>query len=436
MKFSFQFRIAVITSIMVFLIIMIGFLAYFTAQSLRKVSQTILKENVASLKAAEELQLALLNQKGYILSYFLDGDERWLHVLDEKKTEFDEWFQAAQQVALTEEERPILDDILKFYGVYDAQRNKAIRLFQAGQIKESYEILLNDMKESIDDLYQRCDDLILVNEAMMVQSEQSSQRDVSWMTLITWTMIFITLLLGVIMGFTVSRRVNQQLIRHAQLSSLGQVAANIAHEIRNPITSIKMRLYTLQKEMKDNSGGTDDLNVIREDIDNMEKTVRNFLDFSRPPEPRFEEAEIKEVLDATGMLLLPKAQAGNIHIKKDYAGINGQRLRIDREQMRRAFLNIMLNAIEAMPQGGVLRVAASREKDNAVKIIFEDTGQGISPADKNRILEPFFTTKKEGTGLGLFITQRIIRAHKGKISIGSHSGQGTSVVISLPAVNS
>ncbi len=431
MKFSFQLRIVLLFSVMVVLIIMIGLFAYITTQSLQRVSQAILKENVASLKAAEELELALLHQKGYVTSYFLDGDRKWLITLEEKKKEFGQWYQQAQQAALTEDEKVILEDVLKLYSVYDGQRDKAIRLFQAGQIKEGSHILLDDMKKSTNVLYQRCEDLILANEALIAQSEFVSQRNVARMIFFIWMMICVTLLLGGIGGFFISKKFNQQLIRHAQLSSLGQIAANIAHEIRNPITSINMRLYTLQKEMENNQAATEDLQVIQEDLHHMERTVKNFLDFSRPPEPKFEVFDIKSVLNATVMLIMPKAQACNVVISKDYFDSQCPLVKIDKEQMRRAFLNIMLNAVEAMPQGGSLKISLLAEHGMA-NIVFQDSGKGIAFLNKAKIFDPFFTTKPEGTGLGLFITSRIIEAHRGRISVDSKEGGGASIVISLP----
>lgn len=435
MRFTFSHRIIGGFLVMAILSIFVGYFAFVTTNNLQKVSRAIMKENVSSLKAAEELELALLNQKGLVSSYFLDGNPNWLKILEDKKKDFDAWFKKAQEVALTENEKVILQDTLVLYKSYDKQRNRAIRLYQAGNVAEAKNILLNDMKTSIDNLYHKCEDLILANEALIAKAEVSSQGNLFRMTSLIWATIIITLLLGAFMGFFIARKINEQLVRSAKMASLGQLSATIAHEIRNPLTSIKMRLYSLEEELKSKHNTKDDMNVITEEINRMEKTVKNFLDFARLPEPNLEKCNLNQILENTISLVLPKANSQNIQIQKRFDTLS-PRLEVDKEQMRQVFLNIMLNAIEAMPNGGTLEIATTKNQDKKLKNISEikirDTGVGISGDFKKRLFEPFFTTKTEGTGLGLFIASRIIQMHKGTIEIDSQPQQGTTVTVKLP----
>lgn len=423
---------------MAILSIFVGYFAFVTTSNLQKVSRAIMKENVSSLKAAEELELALLNQKGLVSSYFLDGNVAWLKTIEEKKKDFDNWFKNAQDVALTVEEKRILKGISGLYKTYDNQRNRAIRLYQAGNIIEAKRVLLNDMKNSIDYLYQKCEDLILANEALISKAEESSQRNVVTMTSLIWITILITLCLGAFLGFFIARKINEQLVRSAKMATLGQLSASIAHEIRNPLTSIKMRLYSLGEELKSNSVTKDDMNVIDEEISRMEKTVKNFLDFARPPELNLQKCDINQIIEGTVGLLLPKANSQNIQIKKTLKAPVSE-IEIDKEQIRQVFLNVMLNAIEAMPNGGALEITTDKQTDKESKDILEikvkDTGSGISSDLKRRLFEPFFTTKSEGTGLGLFIASRIIQMHKGAIGVESQPGKGTTVIVRLPIEN-
>ncbi len=423
---------------MAILSIFVGYFAFVTTRNLQKVSRAIMKENVSSLKAAEELELALLNQKGLVSSYFLDGNPSWLKTLEEKKKDFEIWFKNAQDVALSPEEKRILKDIISLYKTYDNQRNRAVRLYQAGNVVEAKKVLLTDMKNSIDSLYQKCEDLILANEALISKAEESSQRNVVIMTSLIWITILITLCLGAFLGFFIARKINEQLVRSAKMATLGQLSASIAHEIRNPLTSIKMRLYSLGEELKSNPVTKDDMNVIDEEISRMEKTVKNFLDFARPPELNLQKCDINQIIEGTIGLLLPKANSQNIQIKKALKALASE-IEIDKEQIRQVFLNVMLNAIEAMPSGGTLEITTDKQTDKESKDILvikvKDTGLGIPSDLKRKLFEPFFTTKSEGTGLGLFIASRIIQMHKGAIGLESQPGKGTTVIVRLPVDN-
>jgi len=437
MKFSFSHRITLGLVVMAALLIIVGALAFITTKDVQGVSRAIMKENVSSLKAAEELELALLNQKGMVASYFLDGSSLWLKTLEDRKKDFDSWFKKAQDVALTDNEKKILQDVSALYKTYDRQRNKAIRLYQSGNTVEAKSVLLNEMRTSIDALYQKCEDLILANEALIAKAEVTSQGNVVRMTSLIWSTIIITLILGSMTGFFISRKINEQLVRAAKLASLGQLSANVAHEIRNPLTSIKMRLYSLKEEAKKYSTVSEDLNVIDEEISRMEGTVNNFLDFARPLELNLQSADIGQILEGTVNLIAPKARSQNITIQKQLHGVPLE-LKIDKEQMRQVFLNIMLNAIEAMPNGGTLKIEAVKSEDKksnrVLEINISDTGTGIPPEIKNKITEPFFTTKAEGTGLGLFIASRIVKMHKGSLDIDSQSGKGATVTLRIPVV--
>ena len=435
MKFTFSHRIIVSFLAIAILLILVGYLSSLTTKNLQKVSRAIMKENVSSLKAAEELELALLNQKGMVSSYFLDGNISWLQSLEERKKDFEVWFNNAQGVALTDGEKKILQDIMDLYKVYDNQRNRAIRLYNMGNTAEAKRILLNDMKNSVESLYQRCEELILANEALIAKAEVSSRKESTAMTNLIWGMIIAVLCLGIFMGFLIARRINYRLIYSAKMASLGQLSANIAHEIRNPLTSIKMRLYSLEKALKDDIDTKEDISVISEEINRMENTVRDFLDFARPAQPNLRKCDINQILEGTINLISPKANSQNIKLQKNFDAALAEP-RVDKEQIRQAFLNIVLNSIEAMPDGGILEITTEKSNDKRLNSVLEikikDTGVGMSPDVKRRLFEPFLTTKSEGAGLGLFIASRIIQMHRGTIEVESQVGKGTGMSVKLP----
>lgn len=435
MKFTFKHKILLGFSLIAVLLVFVGYFAFLTTKNLQKVSNAIMKENVASLKAAEELELALFNQKGLVASYFLDGNPAWLEILEEKKGDFEIWLKNAQDVAITSREDETLERILELYIIYDNQRNEAIRFYQAGSVADAQKLLLVDMKKSIDDLYLECENLISINEVLIQNAEAASQKNAATMTSLIWATIIITLFLGSLMGFFIAHRVNEQLIRSAKMASLGQLSANIAHEIRNPLTAIKMRLYSLSRELTNTPSTGEDLGIIREEINRIERTVKNCLDFARPPEPHFRTCDVNNILEGTIDLLCSKADSQHIRIMKRFNATPAQ-LDADKEQMRQVFFNLILNAIEAMPDGGTLEISTEKKEDKRLQSIIEiriaDTGPGIPVHFKRRLFEPFFTTKMEGTGLGLFIASRIIQMHGGIIEAESKPGQGTVFAMKLP----
>src|SRR3989338_2093498 len=435
-KLTFSHRIIAGFTIMAGLSVLIGHLAFITTGNLQKISSAIMKENVSSLKAAEELEIALLNQKGLVSNYLLDGNIAWLKTLEEKKKDFDTWFKNAQSVALTESEKRILRDIFNVYKIYDNQRNGAIKLYQANNIFDARKILANDMKNSVDSLYQKCEDLLLVNEMLIAKAEASSKKNVFRMTAIIWLTIIGTLCLGGIMGFFIARKINEELVRSAKMASLGQLYATVAHEIRNPLTAVKMRLYSLRNKLKNDADFKEDMLVIDEEINRLEGIIKNFLDFARPPELKMEICDISKILDSVINLVKSKAESSNIRIENRIEAPLPE-IKADKEQVRQVFLNIMLNAIDAMPKGGIIELTASfngrdKKQNGLLKVEIKDTGQGMGSDLKNKLFEPFITTKEQGTGLGLFIASRIVKLHKGDIRIDSTFGKGTRVTVELP----
>src|SRR3989338_4712065 len=435
-KVTFSHRIIAGFAIMAILSILIGYLAFITTGNLQKSSTAIMKENVSSLKAAEELEIALLNQKGLVGNYLLDGNVTWLKTKEEKKKDFEMWFRNAQGVALTSDEKKILQDISVFYKTYDNQRNRTIKLYQAGNIIEARRILANDMKNSVDSLYKKCEDLLLVNETLIAKAEISSKKNVVRMTILIWLTIIGTLGLGGVMGFFIARKINEELVRSAKMASLGQLSATVAHEIRNPLTSIKMRLCSLRDQLKDNADSEEDMLIIDEEINRLEGIIKNFLDFARPPELKMEICDMSKILGSVINLVKSKAESSNIRIENKIEEPLPE-IQIDKEQIRQVFLNIMLNAIEAMPKGGIVELTADvdrndKKSNGKLKIQIKDTGQGIGPDLKSKLFEPFISTKEQGTGLGLFIASRITKLHKGDIHIDSEPGKGASVTVELP----
>jgi signal transduction histidine kinase/putative methionine-R-sulfoxide reductase with GAF domain len=227
------------------------------------------------------------------------------------------------------------------------------------------------------------------------------------------------------------RKAEAQLIRSEKLAALGQLAAGIAHEIRNPLTSINILIHSLTENLSSGDSRVEDLKVIEEEIRRINEIVDQFLRFAKPAPPFLEKAEVVSIFEETLQLLRPQIEKQRISVLKDFSPLPPTA--IDREQMKQVLLNLLLNAIQSMPKGGHLSLKGHiPDDDRWIEISIQDSGIGIPGEDIDRLFDPFFSTKDGGIGLGLSIAHRIIEQHHGKIEVESVSGKGTLFTVWLP----
>jgi PAS domain S-box-containing protein len=232
---------------------------------------------------------------------------------------------------------------------------------------------------------------------------------------------------------TRERQTQAENVESERLRAIMLLAAGVAHEIGNPLNSLSIHLQLLRREMEE-MAGTEPLrelvDVCRREVERLDRIVAQFLRAVRPEPPHLESVQIEEVV-RDALDFLRHEIADRRIIVEVTGGAALPSVRVDRHQMRQAFFNLIKNAIEAMPSGGRLTVSFS-ETDRCVVIEFRDSGQGIRSEDLCRVFEPYYTTKKRGTGLGLMIVHRIVRDHGGEIEIQSEPDRGTVVLVSLP----
>ena len=225
----------------------------------------------------------------------------------------------------------------------------------------------------------------------------------------------------------------ESMIRARNLASIGELSAGMAHEIRNPLTSIKGYAQYIKLELGDNSLLNEDVNIIINEVDRLNGILDRFLTFARPTQPKLEQCNVNDIIIDIVKLLSKDNLPQNITLKTELETIPDSVL--DYEQIEQALLNVAINAIQAMKKGGVLTLATRcNELEKFVEIDISDTGSGIPSESLEGIFEPFYTTKPKGTGLGLSITSTIIESHKGFIEVKTIPDKGTRFTIKLPII--
>jgi len=235
--------------------------------------------------------------------------------------------------------------------------------------------------------------------------------------------------------------VEEQLRQNEKLSALGLLAAEVAHEIRNPLTVMKMLYHSLRLEFSPGDPRVQDDVILREKMEHLNKIVEQILDFARGAEPKMGQININQLLNDLALLIRHKLRNQQIEFVRrlapDLPDIMG-----DSAQLAQAFLNLTLNAVEAMPQGGRLTISTRavtlprrKKGPSHVLIEFRDTGQGMSEEQRRqRHSSLLSSTKQKGTGLGLAIVSRVVETHRGKVRILSRPGRGTAITVTLPAL--
>jgi two-component system sensor histidine kinase HydH len=222
----------------------------------------------------------------------------------------------------------------------------------------------------------------------------------------------------------------EQLRRADRLSALGELSAGMAHEIRNPLGAIKGAAEILKDDYTPDESKYEFIQILLKETDRLNHIVQEFLGFARPKQPEFQPVDVNEAIESVLTLSGQEARKAGILVEKKLDPSIGRRS-LDAGLLKQAFLNLVLNAVQAMPQGGTLTIE-SGIRDNAIEVKITDTGTGIADDDRKKLFSPFFTTKKDGTGLGLAITYRIIENHKGRIDVKSERGKGTTFTVRIP----
>jgi len=229
-------------------------------------------------------------------------------------------------------------------------------------------------------------------------------------------------------------KAEEELQRANQMALVGQMSAGLAHEIKNPLAGIKVSLDVLSDDLDLSSEDRELFARIINEINRMEKLLKSLLNYARPPEPQFDLVDMNRLLENSLKHVEVAARSNGqlvVHFEKYFDGQLPQ-VEADSSQMQQVFLNILLNAVDALEAEGTISITTRVDEEDRIHIIITDSGTGMSEEACGKIFNPFFTTKSKGTGLGLAICKRLVEQHCGQIAVDSKVGEGTSFVITLP----
>jgi signal transduction histidine kinase len=447
MSLSINVRLAILTLVIGVAALIIGWAAFSSWEEVGELQRRFSTAHLRSFQVADHLQSTILKLNNRLINFELRGDTNDLARFQRESEELNVWIDA-QKPSSSEPERELLNKIDQEYDVYLAtatntveairhSRDNTVRLTGiANMITEAIQLL--DLGYKLEDAHRE------VLEGFLTQS----QKSVSLLQRVIFGSLFVLLALAIWLSVIVYREMigplRMQLVesqtiieRQEKLASLGVLAAGVAHEIRNPLTAIKARLFTQQKLLKPESPELEDAVVIGREINRLERIVKDVLEFARPADPTFATVPAATALREVQQLMAPQLERNGIELKLD--SLVDANIQADPQQLKQVLINLVQNAAESIGHNGriVLGSRTSMERlhgQSQPVVILEvaDTGKGIPAEVQKRLFDPFFSTKEMGTGLGLAIAARIVEKHGGALEFQTQLNHGTTFGIVLP----
>ncbi|MDB6068081.1 MAG: Signal transduction histidine kinase, nitrogen specific, NtrB [Pedosphaera sp.] len=429
--------------------LMIAWAAHYSWQKVAQLRDKLTSVQIASFQTADYFQAHLQNLDYNLLRY------QARHELADRQrfmtgwTNLNEWIDIQKPTLPTPREKEVLNKIDAAYDDYYAAATNMLQnidrsLPNAQTDPMQFEKVENQSRR----LLELANDLVAADRQSLNTFLADSQKSLGFLRGLIFGSLFLLLALGAWLAGVVYREminplrmklVESHLIieRQEKLASLGVLAAGVAHEIRNPLTAIKARLYTQQKALKSGSPELGDAIVIGNEINRLELIVRDVLEFARPSEPKLKTLSVAKALAEVRDLLAPQLEKNAISLTLETA--DGAVVKADPLQLKQVLINLVQNAAESIGKNG--QIILRERLDNArlggqvtpvVILEIADTGKGITPEVQKRLFDPFFSTKETGTGLGLSIAARIIEKHGGALEFQTQVDHGTTFGILLP----
>jgi signal transduction histidine kinase len=490
MRFHFSYQMIVWSLVTMAVILGGGFLIISYIYQLQDETTALIRQNVRSAGTARELTLSLYDIRAASLTYLFDRSPERIAALDSKQADFILLLEEAKHSATTEEEKNLLQQISALFSNYQQTLTNALELHRKGYIVQPNALIVHASQDLINTIDEKTSIFISINETAQAAYEETIRKNDNIIRIAMYALGVGGIILGVVLGWMIARiilnpiyklvlkvrdaagsevvehikmspgkeleeldlhinrligRINQAhedlqknrelLERSSKLAAIGKIAPALAHEIRNPLTAIKMLIYAMMKEPGISADKQHDLEIITHEINRVEGFLQNFLKYARPAKPQMQMVNIIPAIQETLHLMQPRFNQSKITLTETHEKDNLQ-IKADPDMIKQVVMNLVLNAIESMGQDGELKFTTQVKADDPENLIFQiiisDTGPGIPDDIRDSLFDPFVKGKDQGIGLGLSISQRIAELHHGWISAANNPGKGATFTIHLP----
>ena len=485
LQLSLKNRIYIVNTILVSITVIGGILMIWYTYKTEKIFQTIIDKNIVVYQSAESLSAALVKHKGFVSYYLLDRNPAWIDRLHQVRDTFTKHMISVKSLVEEDWEKKAIAQIESKYSDYILNKDMVIDLYMVKEFEKGYAIheATRDHFAQILDL---CEQFKTFHKTKISAAIETSREESNRLRYMALMAIIIVIILSLLINYIFARHIlgpirkiakeayvqgdsppsgnevaalelsvhgliknseqvhqdlkksQETLLQSEKMALLGKLAAGTAHSIRNPLTSVKMRLFSLNRSCEFTDAQQEDFNVISGEIQQINKIVDNFLEFSRPPKLKTRNMSPSLIVDSALSLLEQRLKSYRVSVKLVRNSPLSQTL-IDPDQLKEVIVNIIINACEAIKQDGQIIISEEERfvhpLEKVVIIRIMDDGPGIPEALQPEIFNPFFTTRDHGTGLGLSIAYNIIAGHGGWLDVSSKKGQGAAFVITLPIRN-
>lgn len=432
----------------VLLVLVVGWAGRITWQELRQLHRSFASVQADAFHLSEHIEASVRDLNETVLRFDLRRHAEDRAAFQKESQDLQQWIRAHQPTVSTPQERELMGQIEPAFELYVSLTSKLMDEREQAGTAASPTPVLERVENKAAPILGLCAELKAAERTAQTQFMKDSHRALGWLQQLLIVQLGLLVILVGTAAVAIYRGVigplrvelgesRARAARHEKLASLGTLAAGVAHEIRNPLTAINVRLHSLKKNLVPNSSEQEDALVIGHEIQRLERIVQEFLQFARPGEPKLLTVSADSLLARMRSLFGPQLEKTSIRLNLE--SVPDIWVRVDPHQIAQVLINLIQNAAESMEGAGTITLRArigtarlSARVRPAVILEVSDTGKGIPPELQKRMFDPFFTTKEEGTGLGLAISSRIVEKHGGVLECRSEVNRGTTFAILLP----
>lgn len=488
-KFHLSYQMIVWTLVSIALLLATGYLIISYIYQLQDKTKLVITKNVISTENAQELKLALYRVRAASLTNLFDKSNEQLQNLEKEQKAFLVLLENANQSANKEEEKKLIQQIYALFSNYEQTLKNAHELHRQGKLTQPNALIVLASQDLINTIESKTNQLIDMKEQIHVELENSIEINNKIIGTAIYSLGISGIIMGLILGWLIARiilnpiyklvlkvrdaagsevvehirmtpgkeleeldlhinrligRINKAnedlkqnralLDQSAKFAAIGKIAPALAHEIRNPLTAIKMLIHSMLQELDTNAEKKADLEIILHEISRMEAFLQNFLKYARPAKPQMQEVIVVDVIRQVLQLMQARLKQNKISVDENYENLQII-VKADPNMIRQVLMNLIINAAESMGKGGKLTLSTLSHTDNKrqkyIIIRVTDTGGGISEEIMDSLFDPFVKGKEQGIGLGLSISQRIADLHHGFIE-AKNSENGAVFSLHIP----